>query len=79
MQVVLLGSLKKAGMSTTLFFSAVSQRFPNVKRHNLYHHVQQFEMKEIPTLEPYFDCFLQNISVASKHSGEEKKKTPQVK
>lgn len=52
MQVVFLGSLKEAGMSPTLFLSAVSQRFPNMQRHNLYHHVQQFEMKEIPTLEP---------------------------
>lgn len=55
-------------------FSAVGQRFPNVQKHNLYHNVQQFEMKEIITLEPYFDWFLQNINGASKHSGEEKKK-----
>lgn len=36
-------------------FSAVGQRFPNMQRHDLHHNGQQFEMKEIITLEPYFD------------------------
>lgn len=38
-------------------FSAVSQRFPNMQKHNLYHNVQQFKIKEIITLKPYFDWF----------------------
>lgn len=55
MQVVLLGSLKKADVYATLYFSALSQKAPNKQRHNLHHNVQQCEIGEITTLKPYFD------------------------
>lgn len=55
MQVVLLGSLKKADMYVMLYFSALSRRAPNKQRQNLHHNVQQFEIREITTLKPFFD------------------------
>lgn len=65
MQVVLLGSLKKADMYVMLYFSALSRRA---------HNVQQFEISEITTLKPFFDWFLQNTNVTSKQSDEDKEK-----
>lgn len=74
MQVVLLGSLKKADTYVMLYFSALSQRAPNKQRQNLHHNVQQSEIGEITTLRPYFDWFLQNTNVTSKQSDEDKEK-----
>lgn len=74
MQVVLLGSLKKADMYVMLYFSALSRRAPNKQRQNLHHNVQQFEIREITTLKPFFDWFLQNTNVTSKQSDEDKEK-----
>lgn len=55
MQVVLSGSLRKADMYAMLYFNALSQRGPNKQRHNQHHNMQQFEIREITTLKPYFD------------------------
>lgn len=65
MQVAFLGSLKKADTYATLYFSALSERAPNKQRRN---NMQQFQIREITTLKPYFDWVLQNTNVTSKHS-----------
>lgn len=52
MQVAFLGSLKKADTYATLYFSALSERAPNKQRRN---NMQQFQIREITTLKPYFD------------------------